>query len=81
MLAVAEGVTFLNVVACLAAPVTHFVVVLTPGMYGMITDSDLGSASSLALEIGGLVHVAVDVAMDTGDGIGGGKSFRALVHC
>ena len=38
----------------------------------MVADSDLSFAFSLALEVGGLVHVAVDMAMDAGNGIGGG---------
>jgi len=73
--AVAERVAFFDVMACLTAPVAHFVVVLTPGMNGMITDGDLGLVSSLAFEIGGLVHVVVNVATDVRDGIGGGELF------
>jgi len=80
VLAVTKGIALFNVVPCLTAPITDFVVVFAPGMYGLIADGDLSLASSLAFEIGGLVHVAVNAATDAGDGIGGGKSFRALVH-
>ena len=73
--AIAEGITFFNVMACLATPVAHFVVVLAPGMYGTIADGDLSPASSLAFEVRGLVHVTVDAVTDMGDGIGGSKSF------
>jgi len=73
--AIAERVTFLYVVTCLAAPVAHLVVVFTPGVYGTITNGNLGPTSSLAFEVRGLVHVAIDVTTDTSDGIGGGESF------
>jgi len=73
--AIAEGVALFYVVACLTAPIAHFVVVLAPSMYGAITDSNLSPASSFAFEVRGLVHVAVNAAMDTGDSVGGGKSF------
>jgi len=73
--AIAEGVAFFYVVTCLTAPVAHFVVVFAPGMYGMIANGDLSPTSSFAFEIRGLVHVAVNAATDTGDGIGGGESF------
>ena len=78
--AIAERVTFFYVVACLAAPVTHLVVVLAPSVYGSIANSDLSPVSSLALEVGSLVHITVDAATDAGDDIGGSKSFRASVH-
>jgi len=80
VLAVAEGVALFYVVACLTTPVAHFVVVFAPGMYGAITNGGLSPASSFALEVGGLVHVAVDVTADAGNGVGGSKSLRALVH-
>ena len=73
--AIAEGVAFFYVVACLTAPIAHFVVILAPSMYGTIADSDLSPASSFAFEVRGLVHVAVDAATDMGDSIGGGESF------
>jgi len=46
----------------------------------MVTDGGLSPLSSFAFEIRGLVHVAMDAAMDAGNGIGGGKSFRTPVH-
>jgi len=73
--AVTKGIALFDVVPCLTAPIAHFIVVFTPGMYGTIADGDLSPASSLAFEIGGLVHVAVNTATDAGDGIGSGKSF------
>jgi len=78
--AVAKRVALFYVVARLATPIAHFVIVFAPGMYGAIADGDLSSASSFAFEIGGLVHVVVDVATDASDGVGGGESFRATVH-
>ena len=73
--AITERVTFFYVVTRLATPIAYFVVVLAPSIYGMVANGDLSLASSLAFEIGGLVHVAVDAATDVGDGIGGSKSF------
>ena len=75
VLAIAEGVALFYVVACLTAPIAHLVVIFAPSMYGMVVDSDLSFASSLAFEIRGLVHIMVNAVMDTGDSIGGGKSF------
>jgi len=71
--AIAEGVILLYVVTCLATPIAHLVVVLAPGMQGTVADSSLSPSSSFAFEIRGLVHVAVDAATDTGNGVGGGK--------
>jgi len=73
--AIAEGVALFYIVACLTAPIAHFVVIFAPSMYGVIMDGDLSPASSLAFEVRGLVHVAVNAMADTGDGIGGGESF------
>jgi len=73
--AIAEGVALFYVVACLTAPIAHLVVILAPSMYGAVADSDLSSASSLAFEIRGLVHVAVNAVTDMGNSIGGGESF------
>jgi len=73
--AITERVALFYIVARLAAPITHLVVVFAPGMYGSIANGDLSPASSLALEVRGLVHVAVDAATDAGDGIGGSESF------
>jgi len=78
--AITEGVTLFYIVTRLATPVAHFVVVFAPGMHGMVMDGSLSPSSSLALEIGGLVHVAVDAATDAGNGISSGESLRALVH-
>jgi len=78
--AVAEGVALLYVVACLTAPVAHFVVVFAPGMYGAITNGSLSPVSSLAFEVRGLVHVVVDATADAGNGVGGGESLQASVH-
>jgi len=72
--AITEGVALFYIVTCLATPVTHFVVVFAPGMHGTVRDGGLSPSSSLALEIGGLVHVAVDAATDAGNGISGGES-------
>ena len=75
MLAIAEGVAFFYIVACLTTPVAHLVIVLSPGIYGTIADSDLSPTSSFALEVRCLVHVAVDATTDASDGIGGGEAF------
>jgi len=73
--AVAKRVAFFYVVTCFTVPVAHFVVVFAPGVYGMIADGNLSPTSSFAFEVWGLVHVAVNATTDTGDGIGGSKSF------
>jgi len=78
--AVAKGIALFYIVTCLAAPIAHLVIVFTPGMYGTIADGNLSPASSLAFEVRGLVHVAVDAATDAGDGVGSSESFRASVH-
>jgi len=78
--AIAKAVAFLYVVARPTTPVAHFVVVFSPGMYGVIADSNLSPTSSFAFEVRRLVHVVVDAATDTGNGISGGKSFGAMVH-
>jgi len=70
----------LNVVACPSAPVTHLAVVLAPCMHSPVTNGDLGSTTSLALEVRGLVHVVVDAMANTSYGVSGGKTVRALVH-
>jgi len=41
-------------------------------MHGMVANGDLSFASSFAFEVRSLVHVAVDVAVDMGNSIGGG---------
>jgi len=73
--AIAEGVTFLNVVTCLTTPIAYLAIVFAPGMYGAIIDSDLSLSSSFAFEIGGLVHVAINVMAYLGNGIGGSEMF------
>jgi len=73
-LAITERVTLFYVVTRLATPITHFVVVLTPGMHGMVTNGGLSPSSSLAFEVRGLVHVTVDMVTDAGNGVSGGKS-------
>jgi len=78
--AITEGVAFLDIVTSLAAPVAHFTVVLPPGMYGVVADGDLSPLSSFALEIGSLVHVAINATAYVGDSVGGSESFGALVH-
>ena len=80
MLAIAEGVTFLNVVTHLTTPIAHFAILLAPGMYGVVANGNLSPASSFALEVGGLVHVAIDTTVYTGDGIGSGELFRTSVY-
>jgi len=78
--AVAEAVAIFDIVTGLAAPVAHLAVILAPSMYGMVADGDLSSSPSLALKIGGLVHVAINVMAYMGNGIGGSKSLQASVH-
>ena len=56
----------------LATPITHFAIVIAPGMYGAVANSDLSPSSSLALEIEGLVHVAINAMAYAGNGVGGG---------
>ena len=73
--AIAERVALFYIVACLAAPITHLVVVFAPGMYGSIANGNLSPASSLAFEVRGLVHVAIDATINRGDGVGGSKAF------
>jgi len=80
VLAIAEGVALFYVVTCLATPIAHFVVVFAPGMQGTVTDGSLSPSSSFAFEIRGLVHVAVNVATDAGNGVGGSESLQALIH-
>jgi len=74
MAAVSEAMTVLDVVACPPTPITHLAVVFAPGMYGAIANSDLSLTASLALEVGGLVHVAINATVDVGYGVSGGKS-------
>jgi len=68
--AIAKGIALLNVVTCFPAPIAHLAIVLAPGVHGTIVDGSLSPAPSLAFEVGGLVHVAVNVTTYTGNGIG-----------
>jgi len=72
--AIPEAVTVLYVVACPSAPITHFAVVVAPCMNGSIAHSDLSPTASLAFEVGGLMHVAVNTAMNTSYGVSGGEA-------
>ena len=81
MVAIPKAVTFLDVIPSPTTPVARFAIVLAPSIYGMVTNGNLSLVSSLALEVRGLVHVVVNAAIDTGDGIGSHKAFRAVVHC
>jgi len=69
MSTVAERVAFFNVVTCPTTPIAHLAVVLAPSMYGMVANSDLSLLSSLTLKVGSLVHVTVNAAMDTSNGV------------
>ena len=73
MTAVPETVTVFNVVACSSAPVTHLAVVLAPCMNGLIAHSDLSPTASLAFEVGGLMHVAVNMVMNMSYGVSGSE--------
>jgi len=78
--AIPEAVTVLDVVACPSIPVTHLAIVLAPCMDGPIVNGDLGLTASLALEVGGLVHIAVNTTTNTGYGVSSSKTVQALVH-
>jgi len=78
--AIPEAVTVSNIVTSPASPVAHLAVVFAPCMNCPIANGDLGSTTSLALEIGGLVHVAVNTTTNAGDGVSGSKTVRAMVH-
>jgi len=80
MLAVTKGVALFDVVAHLTTPVAHLAVVLAPGVHGTVTNSYLGPSSSFTLEVGGLVHVAINATAYSGNGIGSSELFRTLVH-
>ena len=65
---------------CLPAPVAHLAIVIAPCVDGSVTDCNLGSVASLALEVRGLVHVAVDVTTNAGYGVSSGKAVQTPVH-
>ena len=73
-MAIPKTVTIFDVMACLATPIAHLATVLAPCMDGPIANSDLGSAASLAFEVRGLMHVAVNATIDTGYGVSSGKT-------
>jgi len=80
MAAISEAMTVLDVVACPPAPIAHLAVIFAPGMYGTVANSNLGSTTSFALEVGSLVHVAINAMANAGYGVGGRKSVRTPVH-
>jgi len=49
-------------------------------MNSSIADGDLGPTTSFALEVRGLVHVAVDVMANASYSVSGGKMVQTLVH-
>jgi len=80
MVTVTEAVTFLNVVTGLTAPVAHLAVVLSPCMNSTIVNGDPGLASLSPSEVRGRIVVVVNVMIDAGNGVSGGKAVQALVH-
>ena len=80
MTAISKAMTFFDVVSGPTTPIAHFAIVFAPSMNSVIMNSDLSPMPSFAFEVRGLVHVAVNVAMDTGNGIGSSQAFRTLVH-
>jgi len=72
--AIPKTVTVFDVVACPATPIAHLAIVLAPCMDSLITDSDLGSTTSLAFKVGGFVHVAVNAVADAGYSVSGGEA-------
>jgi len=75
-----KAVAIFDVVACPATPVAHLAIVLAPCMDSPIADSDLGLTTSLALEIGGLVHVTVDATTDASYRVSSGETVQTPVH-
>ena len=80
MAAVSEAVTVLDVVASPSTPVAHLSIVLTPCMDGSIAHSDLSPAASLAFEIGGCMHLAVNMTTNASYGVSSGEAVQTLVH-
>ena len=76
--AIAERIAFFDLVTSLAAPVAHFTIVLAPGMYGAVANGDLSPSSSLALEVGGFVHVAVNMVTDASNGVSSSQCLELL---
>ena len=46
----------------------------------LIADGNLGLTTSFALEVGGLVHVAINAVTNAGYGVSGGETVRTLVY-
>ena len=73
-MAVPEAIAVFNVVTSFPTPVTHLTIVLAPCVNSLIAHSDLSPTASLAFEIRGLVHVAVNVATNPSYGVSSGKA-------
>ena len=80
MAAIPKAITVFNVVASLSTPVAHLAVVFAPSMNGTIANGDLSLAASLALEVGGFVHVAVNMTANVSNSVSSSKAVRASVH-
>ena len=80
VMAVSETVAVFDVVACSSAPVAHLAVVLAPCMNGSIAHSDLSLAASLAFEVGGCMHFAVDMTVNASYRVSSSKAVRTPVH-
>ena len=74
MTAISEAVTVFDVVACPSAPVAHLAVVLAPCLNGSIAHSDLSPTASLAFEVGGCMHLVVDMTANASYGVSSGKT-------
>ena len=74
MTTVSEAMTFLDVMPSPTTPVAHLAIVFTPGMEGMVTNSNLSLVSSLACKIEGLVTVVIDMMANVGDGVSGSEA-------
>ena len=79
-MAIPKTMAFLDVVSSLTAPIAHLAIVLAPSMKGAVANGDLSFVSSLAFEVGGLVHVVINAMAYTGNSVGSSKVFRATVH-
>ena len=77
---VPNAVTFFDVMACLSAPIAHLAVVLAPSVESSVTNCYQGSASSFALEVRGVVHVAIDASTNASDCVGSSESFGTSIH-
>ena len=79
-MAIPETVTIFDVVTCLPAPVAHLAVVLAPCMNGSIAYSDLSPTASLAFEVGGCMHLAVDTMANASYSVSGSEAVRTPVY-